>query len=149
MKAVLQRVRSARVSVDGEVVGDIGAGIVALIGVGREDGPADIAYIAGKTVELRIFEDAAGKMNRSLAEAGGSILAISQFTLYADCRHGRRPSFDAAAPADVGRVVFEDVVRAMRAAGARVETGRYQAHMVVELENDGPVTIVLDSSKLT
>jgi D-aminoacyl-tRNA deacylase len=147
MRAVIQRVLSARVSVGGTVVGEIGPGLLALIGVGREDGPDDIKYLASKIVELRVFEDDTGKMNRALAEAGGSILAVSQFTLYGDCRRGRRPSFDSAAPAEAGRLIFEDVVRAMRTAGARVETGSYQAHMLVDLENDGPVTILIDSKR--
>jgi D-tyrosyl-tRNA(Tyr) deacylase len=147
MRAVVQRVRAARVRVAGTVVGEIGPGLLALIGVGRDDGPDDVKYLASKIVELRVFEDDVGKMNRALTEIGGSILAVSQFTLYGDCRRGRRPSFDAAAPAEAGRVIFEDVVRNMRAAGARVETGTYQAHMLVELENDGPVTILLDSRR--
>jgi D-tyrosyl-tRNA(Tyr) deacylase len=147
MRAVIQRVRAARVRVAGTVVGEIGPGLLALIGVGRDDGPDDVKYLASKIVELRVFEDEAGKMNRALAEAGGSILAVSQFTLYGDCRRGRRPSFDAAAPAEAGRLIFEDVVRAMRAGGAHVETGTYQAHMLVDLENDGPVTILLDSTR--
>lgn len=147
MRAVLQRVRSASVSVDGVEVSRIGPGLLALIGVGRDDGPEDGRYIAQKTVELRVFEDQAGKMNRSLADAGGAVLAVSQFTLYGDTRKGRRPSFDAAAPAEIGRVLFDDTVRQMRDLGARVETGVFQAHMVVSLENDGPVTILLDSRK--
>jgi len=147
MRAVIQRVCGASVSVDGTVVSRIGPGLLVLIGVGRDDGPEDSLYIAQKTVALRIFEDEAGKMNRALAETGGSILAVSQFTLYGDCRRGRRPSFDGAAPADAGRVLFEDVVRQMREFGAAVETGTFQAHMVVALENDGPVTLLLDSKK--
>jgi D-tyrosyl-tRNA(Tyr) deacylase len=133
--------------VAGTVVGEIGPGLLALIGVGRDDGPEDIKWLASKIVELRVFEDEAGKMNRALAETGGSVLAVSQFTLYGDCRRGRRPSFDAAAPAEAGRIIFEDVVREMRAAGARVETGTYHAHMLVDLENDGPVTLLLDSKR--
>ena len=147
MRAVIQRVLAARVRVAGTVVGEIGPGLLALIGVGRDDGPEDVKWLASKIVELRVFEDEAGKMNRALAKTGGSVLAVSQFTLYGDCRRGRRPSFDAAAPAEAGRIIFEDVVREMRAAGARVETGTYQAHMLVDLENDGPVTILLDSKR--
>jgi len=128
-------------------VSRIGPGLLALIGVGRDDGPDDCRYVAQKAVELRVFEDHAGKMNRSLADAGGAILAVSQFTLYGDTRKGRRPSFDAAAPADVGLVLFDDTVRQMRDLGARVETGVFQAHMVVSLENDGPVTMLIDSRK--
>ena len=147
MRAVVQRVREARVLVDGQVVGAIGAGLLALVGVAREDGPSDVAFIAAKIRDLRVFEDAEGKMNRSLAEAGGAILAISQFTLYGDCRRGRRPSFDRAAGAETGRLLFDDVVRTLRETGATVETGVFQAHMQVELVNDGPVTILLDSHK--
>ena len=148
MRAVVQRVRSARVRVDGAVVGEVGPGLAALIGVASDDGPADVQYIASKIVELRVFEDEAGKMNRSLRDIDGRILAVSQFTLYCDCRRGRRPSFDKAAAAELGRVLFEGVVAGMRAAGATVETGTFQARMQVELENDGPVTILLDSRKL-
>jgi D-tyrosyl-tRNA(Tyr) deacylase len=147
MRAVVQRVRSARVRVAGTVVGEIGPGLLALIGVGRDDGPADITWLASKIVELRVFDDEAGKMNRTLAEIGGRVLAVSQFTLYGDCRRGRRPSFDAAAPVEDGRIIFEEVVRTMRAAGAHVETGTYRAHMLVDLENDGPVTLLLDSKR--
>jgi D-aminoacyl-tRNA deacylase len=149
MRAVLQRVRSASVSVDGVEVSRIGGGLLALIGVARDDGPEDCRYIAQKTVELRVFEDEDGKLNRSLADAGGTILAVSQFTLYGDTRKGRRPSFDAAAPADVGRLLFDETVRQMRDLGAPVETGIFRTHMVVSLENDGPVTILLDSRKST
>jgi len=148
VRAVVQRVRSARVRVDGAVVGEVGPGLAALIGVASDDGPADVQYIASKIVELRVFEDEAGKMNRSLRDIDGRILAVSQFTLYGDCRRGRRPSFDKAAAAELGRVLFEGVVAGMRAAGATVETGTFQARMQVELENDGPVTILLDSRKL-
>lgn len=147
MRAVVQRVRTARVVVDGSTVSEIGPGLVALIGVARDDGPDDVRYTAAKIVGLRIFEDEAGKMNRALADAGGDILAVSQFTLYGDCRKGRRPSFDQAAEAATGRVLFDAVVAEMRAAGARVSTGTFQAHMRLDLENDGPVTILLDSRR--
>jgi D-tyrosyl-tRNA(Tyr) deacylase len=147
MRAVLQRVRSASVSVDGVEVSRIGVGLLALIGVARDDGPEDCRYTAQKIVELRVFEDEAGKLNRALADVGGAILAVSQFTLYGDTRKGRRPSFDAAAPADVGRLLFDETVRQMRDLGARVETGVFRAHMVVSLENDGPVTILIDSRR--
>jgi D-aminoacyl-tRNA deacylase len=147
MRAVVQRVQRARVSVGSEVAGAIEQGLLAFIGVTRDDGPADIQYIASKIVEMRVFEDEGGKMNRSLADVGGSVLAVSQFTLYGDCRKGRRPSFDEAAPAEIGRVLFDDVVREMRAHGAHVETGVFQAHMLVELLNDGPVTVLVDSRK--
>lgn len=147
MRAVVQRVRTARVTVDGVIVGEIGAGLLAYIGVTRDDGPDDVRYIASKIVEMRIFEDEAGKLNQALSSVGGRVLAVSQFTLYGDCRRGRRPSFDQAAPADIGRLLFEDVVREMRTLGASVETGRFQAHMLVSSENDGPVTIILDSRR--
>ena len=147
MRAVIQRVSRARVVVGDATVGAIGAGFVALIGVARDDGPADVAYVAGKVRDLRVFEDGQGKMNRSLAEAGGSVLAVSQFTLCGDVRKGRRPSFDQAAPADTGRLLFDAVVAELRASGVGVETGTYRAHMQVELVNDGPVTILVDSRK--
>ncbi|MDO8836940.1 MAG: D-aminoacyl-tRNA deacylase [Vicinamibacterales bacterium] len=147
MRAVVQRVRTAQVAVDGVVVGAIRAGLIAYIGVTRDDGPDDAQYIAAKIVEMRIFEDDAGKLNQALSRVGGAILAVSQFTLYGDCRRGRRPSFDQAAPADAGRLLFDDVVRRMRALGAPVETGQFQAHMIVTSENDGPVTMLLDSRR--
>ena len=145
MRAVVQRVTEARVEVDGVVVGDIDAGLVALLGVSKSDVPADAEYLAEKITGLRIFPDDAGKMNRSLMEAGGAILAVSQFTLYGDCRKGRRPSFDLAAPAEQARALYEHFVAALRRAGARVETGVFQAHMAVSLVNDGPVTLILES----
>jgi D-tyrosyl-tRNA(Tyr) deacylase len=150
VRAVLQRVRSARVLVDGATVGAIGPGLLVLLGVASQDEVADVQYIAGKVRELRIFGDASdaqGKMNRSVAEAGGEVLMVSQFTLYADCRKGRRPSFDAAATPVVARALYEDVVRTLREAGLRVETGTFQAEMQVELVNDGPVTMLLDSAR--
>ncbi len=148
MRAVVQRVSSASVRVDGAVVGAIDRGLLVLIGIARDDGPADIKGLAAKIADLRIFEDDDGRMNRSVRDTGGAVLAVSQFTLYGDARRGRRPSFDGAAPADTGRLVFDDVVRELRQAGLRVETGIFQAHMQVELVNDGPVTILLDSRKL-
>jgi len=147
MRAVVQRVRSARVLVDGQVVGEIGPGMLALIGVAKDDGPGDLAYLASKLRDVRIFEDEAGKMNLALADVGGALLAVSQITLYGDCRRGRRPSFDAAAGADQGRLLFDALVRELRDAGVQVATGAYQARMAVELVNDGPVTILLDSRK--
>lgn len=147
MRAVIQRVRQARVLVDGSAVGEISTGLLALIGVAGDDGPADVAYVAGKIRELRVFEDEDGRMNRALADVGGSVLAVSQFTLYGDCRKGRRPSFDRAAPAEAGRVLFDAVVGALREAGVPVATGTYRAHMEVELVNDGPVTILVDSRR--
>ena len=147
MRAVVQRVARATVTVEGATAGSIGPGILALVGVAIDDGPADVAYVAGKIRELRIFEDDQGKMNRSLADAGGAVLAVSQFTLYGDARKGRRPSFDHAAPAEAGRVLFDALVAELRAAGVEVETGTYRAHMQVALINDGPVTILVDSKK--
>jgi D-aminoacyl-tRNA deacylase len=148
MRAVIQRVSSARVSVDGRVNGEIGAGLVVLVAVGREDSAETAASMAEKIVHLRIFNDAQGKMNRSLLDTGGAILAVSQFTLYGDARGQHRPSFMQAAPLDQGKALYEEFVRALRALGVRVETGVFQAHMSVELANDGPVTILLDSDKL-
>ncbi|MBP1603313.1 MAG: dtd [Acidobacteria bacterium] len=147
MRTVIQRVSRARVLVGEDIVGEIGAGLLALIGVAGDDGPADVAYVAGKIRDLRIFDDEQGKMNRCVAEVGGSVLAVSQFTLYGDTRKGRRPSFDRAAPADAGRVLFDAVVAELRAAGLAVHTGTYRAHMRVDLVNDGPVTILVDSRR--
>jgi D-tyrosyl-tRNA(Tyr) deacylase len=147
VRAVIQRVSRARVLVGGDTVGEIGEGLLALIGVAGDDGPSDVSYVAGKIRELRVFEDEHGKLNRSLAEAGGSVLAVSQFTLYGDARKGRRPSFDRAAPAETGRLLFDAVVADLRAAGVTVETGTYRARMQVELVNDGPVTILVDSRR--
>lgn len=147
MRAVVQRVRAARVLVDGASVGEIGAGLLAFVGVARDDGPEDVRYVAAKIREIRVFEDGHGKMNLSLADVGGQVLVVSQFTLYGDCRRGRRPSFDAAAPAEEGRRLFEEIVRELREAGVPVETGTFQARMMVELENDGPVTMLIDSRR--
>jgi D-aminoacyl-tRNA deacylase len=147
MRAVLQRVSKASIAVDGRVTGEIGAGLVVLVAVGREDTPATAASMAEKVVNLRIFNDDQGKMNRSLLDVGGSVLAISQFTLYGDARGQRRPSFLQAAPPEQGKALYEEFVHALKAVGARVETGVFQAHMAVELVNDGPVTILLDSEK--
>lgn len=147
MRAVVQRVRAASVEVDGQVVGSIGGGLLVLVGVGRDDGPEDVRYVAGKVKDLRVFEDTDGKMNRAVGEAGGSVLVVSQFTLYADARKGRRPSFDAAAPPGLARALCDNVVQELRAAGLPVETGVFQAHMLVRLENDGPVTVLLDSGR--
>jgi len=148
MRIVLQRVTRASVTVDSQVTGEIGPGLVALVAVGREDSSATAASMAEKILNLRIFNDDQGKMNRSLLDAGGAVLAVSQFTLYADARGGRRPSFVLAAPPEQGRTLYQEFVDALRALGVRVETGVFQAHMSVELVNDGPVTILLDSSKL-
>lgn len=148
MRIVLQRVTRANVTVDGRITGEIGPGLVVLVAVGREDSSSTAASMAEKIVNLRIFTDDEGKMNRSLLETGGAILAISQFTLYADARGGRRPSFVLAAPPERGKALYEEFVAALQALGVRVQTGVFQAHMSVELVNDGPVTILLDSSKL-
>lgn len=148
MRAVIQRVTGARVRVDGQVVGEIGHGLVVLVAVGRDDAATVPAMMAEKIAKLRIFDDGQGKMNLSLADVGGSVLAVSQFTLYGDTHGQRRPSFIRAAPADQGRAGYEEFVHALRALGLRVETGLFQAHMSVELVNDGPVTILIDSSRL-
>ena len=148
MRAVLQRVSRARVVVDGRATGEIEAGLVVLVAVGRGDSPATAASMAEKIVNLRIFNDEQGKMNRSLLDTGGAVLAVSQFTLYGDARGQRRPSFMQAAPPNQGKALYEEFVRALEALGVRVATGVFQAHMSVELTNDGPVTILLDSDKL-
>jgi D-tyrosyl-tRNA(Tyr) deacylase len=147
MRAVAQRVSRARVTVDQEIVGEIAVGLLVLLGVNKSDTRADADYLTEKTIGLRIFEDAGGKMNLSVAEVGGAVLVVSQFTLYGDARHGRRPSFDGAAPPEQARDLYEYFVEKIRTAGLRCETGRFQATMQVELVNDGPVTILLDSSK--
>jgi D-tyrosyl-tRNA(Tyr) deacylase len=135
------------VSVDGETIGSIGQGFVVLLGVGKADTDADASYMADKVIDLRVCEDENGKMNRSLLDAGGAMLAISQFTLYGDARGQRRPSFIEAAPPDEGLRLFELFVEKARERGVRIETGRFGAHMIVEIENDGPVTVLLDSEK--
>jgi D-tyrosyl-tRNA(Tyr) deacylase len=147
MRAVVQRVSRAQVAVNGEITGRIGLGLLVLLGVGRDDTEADATYLAGKIHGLRIFEDDHGKMNRSLQAAGGSVLAVSQFTLYGDVRRGKRPSFDSAAPPEKARQLYDFFVEQIRAAGLRCETGRFQEMMQVELVNEGPVTILLDSAK--
>jgi D-tyrosyl-tRNA(Tyr) deacylase len=145
MKAVLQRVTRASVSVAGEVVGSIGPGLVVLVGVANGDTEKDARYLAQKTVELRIFPDDAGKLNLSALDIKGELLVVSQFTLLADTRKGRRPSFVEAAPPAQAEGLFEQFVAAARASGLKVETGRFQQYMLVEIHNDGPVTILLDS----
>jgi D-tyrosyl-tRNA(Tyr) deacylase len=147
MRAVVQRVSRARVTVKDWVSGEIGLGLLVLLGVGREDGEADATYLAEKIAGLRVFEDHDGKMNRSVLDVGGSVLAVSQFTLYGDVRRGKRPSFDAAAPPDVARRLYEFFVLQVQALGLHCETGRFQEMMQVELVNEGPVTILLDSKK--
>ena len=148
MRAVIQRVSHARVSVDGSVTGEIARGIVDLIAVGRDDTPEIAASLAEKIVRLRIFDDDQGKMNLSLADVRGSLLAISQFTLYGDARGQRRPSFIQAAPPALGKKLYDEFIAAAKSLGVPVETGVFQAHMSLELTNDGPVTILLDSGKL-
>lgn len=147
MRAVVQRVSAASVAVDGETTGRIGRGLLVLVGVTNDDGPADVQYIADKVRDLRVFEDQAGKMNLALSDVAGAVLAVSQFTLYGDCRKGRRPSWDAAAPAPLARALYDATVAAMRANGLTVETGVFQARMAVTLVNDGPVTLLLDSRR--
>jgi D-tyrosyl-tRNA(Tyr) deacylase len=145
MRAVVQRVRKAAVEIEGETVGEIGAGLLILLGVKTDDAEKDAEFLAGKIANLRIFEDAEGKMNLSLKETDGEALVVSQFTLYGDCRKGRRPSFtDAAGPAK-GEALYENFVSRLQAEGPAVSTGRFGAEMVVRLENDGPVTLVVDS----
>ena len=147
MRAVVQRVSRAQVTVNGEITGAIGLGLLVLLGIGRDDTEADATYLAEKIAGLRVFEDDQGKMNRSVQEVGGSVLAVSQFTLYGDVRRGKRPSFDAAAPPEKARQLYEFFVEQIRASGLRCETGRFQEMMQVELVNEGPVTILLDSGK--
>ena len=147
MRAVVQRVTSASVTVAGEVVGRIGPGLLVLLGVREDDTQDDVIYVAGKLIGLRIFEDDAGKMNRSLAEAAGAMLVVSQFTLYGDCRKGRRPSFIEAARPEQANALYESFCAEVRGQGIHVETGRFQQHMEVALVNDGPVTLLIDSRK--
>jgi D-tyrosyl-tRNA(Tyr) deacylase len=147
MRAVVQRVSRCRVTVDGKVVGEIGAGLLVLLGVSKTDSDAAADYLAEKIIGLRVFEDAEGKMNLSVQDAGGAVLVVSQFTLYGDVRRGKRPSFDAAARPEEARRLYEYFVRQVRAAGLCCETGQFQAMMEVELVNPGPVTVLLDSEK--
>lgn len=147
MRAVIQRVSRARVTVKGKITGEIGSGLLVLLGVGAADTRADADYLAEKTIGLRIFEDTGGKMNLSVGETAGALLVVSQFTLYGDVRRGKRPSFDAAASPQAARELYEYFVEKIRAAGLRCETGRFQEMMQVELANEGPVTILLDSTK--
>jgi D-tyrosyl-tRNA(Tyr) deacylase len=147
MRAVVQRVSRAKVTINERISGEIGLGLLVLLGVGREDTETDATYLAEKTVGLRIFENSDGKMNRSVHDVGGAVLAVSQFTLYGDVRRGKRPSFDTAAPPDRARQLYELFVQRIRAAGLLCETGSFQEMMQVELVNEGPVTILLDSGK--
>lgn len=148
MRAVVQRVRAGSVSVDGCKVSAIGPGLVVFLGVGKGDTSEDAAYLAGKTAGLRIFEDEAGKLNLSVLEAGGEVLAVSQFTLYGDCRKGRRPSFTEAAIPEEADTLYRQYIVDLQALGIAVCTGVFREHMLVQIENDGPVTIMLDSHKL-
>ena len=148
MRVVVQRVKQASVTVSGELVGAIGAGLALLVGVSRDDTPGDAVYLAEKVVQLRIFPDDAGRMNRSLLESGGQLLVISQFTLYGDCRKGRRPDFTEAASPELARNLYDYFVEQLRArVSNRVTTGVFQAHMELSLTNDGPVTLICDSIK--
>lgn len=148
MRAVVQRVSKASVAVEGRIVGEIGTGLLVLLGVAASDEDADAEYLAEKIAGLRIFEDADGKMNLSVTDAGGTVLAVSQFTLYGDVRRGKRPSFDEAARPEQARALYEHFVAQIHGRGLRCETGQFQAMMAVSLVNEGPVTILLDSSKL-
>ena len=147
MRAVVQRVTSARVAVDSRVVAAIEHGLLVLVGIARDDDATDTAYLANKIVGLRVFEDADHRFNRSVRDVEGAVLLVSQFTLYGDCRRGRRPSFDQAAPPVEARAAYAALTDAVRAHGVSVQTGEFQAHMAVESVNDGPVTILLDSGK--
>ncbi len=145
MRAILQRVSKASVTVEGAVVGEIGPGLLVLLGVGQDDGASDVAYLADRILGLRIFADAAGKMNLSVVDSGGSLLVVSQFTLYGDTRKGRRPSFDGAAPPELAQRLYERFVDEVRARGVAVATGVFQASMSVALVNEGPVTFLVES----
>jgi D-tyrosyl-tRNA(Tyr) deacylase len=147
MRAVLQRVTEASVDVAGERVAAIGRGLLVLLGVGREDGPADIEWLADKIVSLRVFADEDGQMNRSVQDVGGELLVVSQFTLYGDCRKGRRPSYSDSAPPDVAYRLYEEMLARLRATGVPVRAGVFRATMQVAFVNDGPVTLLLDSQK--
>jgi D-tyrosyl-tRNA(Tyr) deacylase len=148
VRAVVQRVTSARVRVGDRLVGEIGSGLLVLLGIDRDDSPADVQYVAGKIAGMRVFAGEGDKpMDRSVVDVGGSVLVVSQFTLYGDMRKGRRPSFDQAAPPEAARRVYEELVRELRATQVPVATGEFQAMMQVELVNDGPVTILLDSRR--
>ena len=145
MRAVIQRVSACSVSVNATIVGQIDHGLLVLLGVARDDTAADAEYLAQKIVHLRIFEDPQGKMNRSLLDAGGGLLVVSQFTLLGDCRKGRRPSFTGAAPPESAESLYQHFATRVRRLGVAVQTGQFQAHMAVSLTNDGPVTLVLES----
>ncbi|MGD9633202.1 MAG: D-aminoacyl-tRNA deacylase [Pirellulales bacterium] len=148
MRACIQRVSEAQVTVDGAVTGRIDRGLLVLLGVGTQDGPAEIDWLAEKLVNLRVFEDAEGKMNRSLVDVGGAMLVVSQFTLFGDCRKGRRPSFTDAAPPELAERLYNDFVARVMSLGIEVATGVFRAHMDVALVNDGPVTLWIDTAEL-
>jgi D-aminoacyl-tRNA deacylase len=145
MRIVLQRVKQAAIYVQGSTIANIAAGLLVFVGISRADNTADVDFLSDKILKLRMFKDEAGKLNLNVAEAGGSILIVSQFTLYADCRRGRRPSFDAAAPAETAEQLYDYFVQTVRSSLVPVATGRFRADMQVHLINDGPVTIILDS----
>jgi D-aminoacyl-tRNA deacylase len=147
LRACIQRVSEAQVTIGGAVTGRIGRGLVVLLGVGQQDVDADVAWLAEKIIGLRVFEDDAGRMNRSLVEVGGALLVVSQFTLYGDCRRGRRPSFTSAAPPDLAERLYELFVATAIGSGIPVATGRFREHMLVSLVNDGPVTMWIDSAE--
>ncbi|MEK6200948.1 MAG: D-aminoacyl-tRNA deacylase [Desulfobulbaceae bacterium] len=147
MRAVVQRVRRAAVTVEGEEVGAIGQGLVILLGIHRDDQLTELEWLVDKIVHLRIFADEAGKMNRSLLDTGGAMLIVSQFTLYGDCRKGRRPGYSSAAGPEQAEALYQSFIQAVQKHGIQTATGRFQATMAVELVNDGPVTLLLDSAK--
>jgi len=147
MRAVVQRAAKAKVTVEGLITGEIGRGLVILLGIGQDDNDRDIEYLADKIVNLRIFEDENDKMNISLKDIGGQLLVVSQFTLFGDCRKGKRPSYDKAARPEAAEALYERFVERCRSMGVKTETGKFQAMMQVELQNDGPVTLLLDSRK--
>ncbi len=148
MRAVVQRTDASSVTVDDQIISSIGSGLTVFLGIGFGDSDTDVKYLAEKIINLRIFQDEAGKMNRSLLDVQGELLIISQFTLYGDCRKGRRPGFDAAAPPSVAQALYEEFIQYCRQLGVKVSCGQFQANMIVKLENNGPVTMLLDSKRI-